>query len=138
MKADKALDLIATHISSLDGNVAMHEAPSRLKLRQALQALEKFRGALEVDESHNKDLYWFDIYHNGDFKLKRGKYKLYAIPKTDTITQNNQPDWDWDISYWVYSSEYVYDKHNNKRLISDVRSELDNQIYDVPKEKNND
>jgi len=45
------------------------------------EALQRFEGALEVDESDNKDLYWFDIYHNGDFKLKRGKYKLYAIPK---------------------------------------------------------
>jgi len=86
MKADKALDIIATHISSLDGNVAAHEAPSRQKLRQALQALEKFRGAVEVDqilECHDDDfdvmheLYAFDTRMIGSTKT----HTLYAIPK---------------------------------------------------------
>jgi len=54
-------------------------------------------------------------------------------------------DWDWDVSCWVYSSQYVYDKHNNKRLISDLRAEFDRKIYnneiklyDIPKEQSND
>jgi hypothetical protein len=83
MKTDKALDLIATHVSYLDGNVAMHEAPSRIKLRQALQALEKFRGAVEVELkidplagiSHS----WIESVPDAGNTPKN--YTLYAIPK---------------------------------------------------------
>jgi len=86
MKTDKALDLIATHISYLDGNIAAHEAPSRQKLRQALQALEKFRSAVEVDqilECHDNDfnvmheIYGFNTKVIGTSKT----HKLYAISK---------------------------------------------------------
>ena len=46
MTTDKALDLLATHVAYLNGNVEAHDAPSRHKLQQALQALERFRGAV--------------------------------------------------------------------------------------------
>jgi len=83
MKTDKALDIIATHISSLDGNVAAHESPSRQKLRQALQALEKFRSAVEVDEVVECYDHDFDVIHElYEFNTKP---KLIGTTQTHTL-----------------------------------------------------
>lgn len=110
-------------------STAEHQA-----INQVCNFAERFEGAVEVEF----DAMIFEMNRTDVIKFHhplRSRYRLYAIPKEDAISQTNQPDWDWDIRYWVYSPEYVYDKHNNKRLISDVRAELDNQIYVTPKQK---
>jgi len=105
-----------------------------LAIDHAIEVLKRFEGAVEVNITTTGNVLDKD---NNDIKYEC----LYAIPSTDIISQTDQSDWDWDIRFWVYSNEYVYDKHTNKRLISDLRAEFDNKIYnneiklyDIPEE----